>query len=137
MSISKELLIEKAKEGYTVCYVDECPLRTQCLRWQVGPHVPNTHSTYRCVNPHFEGVATTECPMYRSAQKVRFAKGMLHTFTSDMPKRLEPAVRQGVISLTNRTFYFEYRKYVRYQTPDTILLAVGELCEYACQKKCK
>ena len=34
MSIAKELLIEKAKEGYTVCYVDECPLRTQCLRWQ-------------------------------------------------------------------------------------------------------
>ena len=58
MSIAKELLIEKAKEGYTVCYVDECPLRTQCLRWQVGPHVPNTHSTYSCVNPHFEGVAT-------------------------------------------------------------------------------
>ena len=109
MSIAKELLIEKAKEGYTVCYVDECPLRTQCLRWQVGQHVPNTHSTYRCINPHFEGVATTGCPMYRSDQKVRFTKGMLHTFTSDMPKRLEPAVRQGVIRLTNRTYYFEYR----------------------------
>ena len=109
MSIAKELLIEKAHEGYTVCYVDECPLRQQCLRWLVGQHVPNTHSSYRCVNPHFKGVATTECPMYRSDQKVRFAKGMLHTFTSDMPKRVEPAVRQGVISLTNRTYYFEYR----------------------------
>ncbi len=109
MSIAKELLIEKAKEGYTVCYVDECPLRNQCLRWQVGPHVPNTHSTYRCVNPHFEGVATTECPMYRKDQKVRFAKGMLHIFTGDMPKRVEPAVRYGVIKKTNRTYYFEYR----------------------------
>ena len=109
MSIAKELLIKKAKEGYTVCYVDKCPLRTQCLRWQVGPHVPNSHSSYRCVNPHFKDVATTECPMYRNDQKVRFAKGMLHTFTSDMPKRLEPAVRQGVISLSNRTYYFEYR----------------------------
>ena len=91
MSIAKELLIKKAQEGYTVCYVDECPLRNQCLRWQVGPHVPNIHSTYRCVNPHFEGVATTECPMYRKDQKVRFAKGMLHIFTDDMPKRVEPA----------------------------------------------
>ena len=109
MSIAKELLIEKAKEGYTVCYVDECPLHTQCLRWQVGQHVPHTYSSYRCVNPHFKGVATTECPMYRNDQKVRFAKGMLRTFTSDMPKRLEPAVRQGVISLSNRTYYFEYR----------------------------
>ena len=109
MSIAKELLIKKAEEGYTVCYVDECPLRNQCLRWQVGPHVPNTHSTYRCVNPHFEGVASTECPMYRSDQKVRFARGMLHIFTGDMPKRVEPAVRYGIIGLTNRTYYFEYR----------------------------
>ena len=77
MSIAKELLIEKAKEGYTVCYVDECPLRTQCLRWQVGPHVPNSHSTYRCVNPRFKGVATADCPMYRNDQKVRFAKSSL------------------------------------------------------------
>ena len=109
MSLAKELLIKKAQEGYTVCYVDECSLRNQCLRWQVGPHVPNTHSTYRCVNPHFEGVATTECPMYRTDQKVRFAKGMLHIFTDDMPKRVEPAVRYGIIGLTNRTYYFEYR----------------------------
>ena len=109
MSIAKELLIKKAHEGYTVCYVDECPLCQQCLRWLVGQHVPNSASTYRCVNPHFDSVATTSCPMYRSDQKVRFAKGMLHTFTSDMPKRVESAVRYGVIALTNRTYYFEYR----------------------------
>lgn len=109
MSIAKELLIEKAKNGYTVCYVDNCPLHTQCLRWQVGQHVPTTHSSYCCVNPHFEGVATDNCPMYRSDQKVRFAKGMLHTFTGDMPKRVESAVRYGIMSLTCRTYYFEYR----------------------------
>ena len=56
-----------------------------------------------------EGVATAACPMYRNDQKVRFAKGMMKTFTSDMPRRVEPAVRQGVIGLTNRTYYFEYR----------------------------
>ena len=109
MSIAKELLIEKAKEGYTVCYVDGCPLCNQCMRWLVGQHVPTTASTYRCVNPHFEGVATDDCPMYRNDQKVRFAKGMTHTFTSDMPKRVESAVRYGLIGLTNRTYYFEYR----------------------------
>lgn len=109
MSIAKELLIEKAKTGYTVCYHDHCPLRTQCLRWQVGQHVPDTNCTYTCVNPHFNGVATENCPMYRNDQKVRFARGMLHTFTSDMPRRIEPAVRYGIIRLTNRTYYFEFR----------------------------
>lgn len=104
-----KLLIEKAKNGYTVCYVENCPLREHCLRWQVGQYVPTTKCTYNCVNPHFEGVTTTKCPMYRSDQKVRFAKGMLHIFTDDMPKRVESAVRYGIIGMTNRTYYFEYR----------------------------
>ena len=65
------------------------------------------HNT--CVNPHFNGVATENCPMYRNDQKVRFARGMLHTITSDMPRRIEPAVRYGIIRLTNRTYYFEFR----------------------------
>ena len=109
MNIKEELLIKQAQEGYTVCYIESCPLRDHCLRWQVGQHVPSTVYAYTCVNPHFEGVATAECPMCRNDQKVRFAKGMTQTFTSDMPKRVEPAVRQGIISLTNRTYYFEYR----------------------------
>ena len=101
MSISKALLIKKASEGYTVCYVDACPLRTQCLRWLAGPYVPHDHSTYRCVNPHFEGVASAECPLYRNDQKVRFAKGMLHTFTDDMPKRLN--LRSAMVSSVKPT----------------------------------
>ena len=79
--------------------------------------MPQTCNSYRCVNPHFEGVATTECPMYRSDQKVRFAKGMTRIFTGDMPKRLEPAVRYGIIGQTNRTYYFEYRKGTRLIPP--------------------
>jgi hypothetical protein len=47
--------------------------------------------------------------MCRKDQKVHFAKGMTHTFTSDMPKRVESEVRYGIIGLTNRTYYFEYR----------------------------
>ena len=79
--------------------------------------MPQTYNSYRCVNPHFEGVATTECPMYRSNQKVRFAKGMTHIFTGDMPKRLEPAVRYGIIGLTNHTYYFEFRNGTRLIPP--------------------
>ena len=79
------------------------------MRLLAGPYVPHDHSTYRCVNPHFEGVASAECPLYRNDQKVRFAKGMLQTFNDDMPKRLETAVRIGIIRKTNRTYYFEYR----------------------------
>ena len=55
--------------------------------------------------------------MYRNDQKVRFAKGMLHIFNGDMPKRVEPAVRYGIMSLTCRTYYFEYRNGTRLIPP--------------------
>ena len=70
MKNKEELLIKQAKEGYTVCYIDQCPLHNQCLRWLVGRHVPRTASTNRCVNPHFEGVATADCPMYRNGSRL-------------------------------------------------------------------
>jgi hypothetical protein len=34
---------------------------------------------------------------------------LLYLFVNVLPKRVEPAVRYGVIGLTNRTYYFEYR----------------------------
>jgi len=107
--IEKELLIKKANEGYTVCYEEQCPLRDHCLRWQVGQHVPHTACAYTCVNPNYQGVATTECPMYRKDQKVRFAKGMKHLFNDDMPKRVKDAVKFGVMGKSNRTYYYEYK----------------------------
>ena len=30
MNMEKELIIRKAQEGYTVCYVENCPLRNRC-----------------------------------------------------------------------------------------------------------
>lgn len=115
--MKEELLIKKAHEGYIVCYVDQCPLRTQCLRWLVGQHVPHSASTLRSVNPYFDGVATADCKLYRNNQKIRFARGMTNIFTNDMPVRLEPAVRKGVIGMTNRTYYFEYRNGTRLIPP--------------------
>ena len=47
MKNKEELLIKQAKEGYTVCYIDQCPLRNQCLRWLVGQHVPHKFSFIR------------------------------------------------------------------------------------------
>lgn len=117
MKPEKSILMKKAHDGYTFCFVDGCPLKEQCLHWQVGEYLPHSVSTYRCINAHFEGVGTAKCTLFRSDQKVRFAQGMSHVFNDDMPKRLEPAVRQQIISLTNRTYYYEYRNGTRLISP--------------------
>ena len=115
--MEKALLIEKAKEGYTVCYVDNCPLRQQCLRWQVGQHVPNTKCSYWCVNPHFDNVETEQCPMFRPAEKTLWAKGMTRLLADYMPKNVESAVRTELINRYNRTYFFEYRNGTRLIPP--------------------
>jgi hypothetical protein len=40
---------------------------------------------------------------------VKFAKGMMHIFNDDMPKRVEPYVRQNLINSHCRPYYYEFR----------------------------
>ena len=54
-----------------------------------------------------------QCPMFRSDEKVRWAKGMTNIFTDDMPKKVEKAVRQALETRYNRTSFFEYRNGTR------------------------
>ena len=117
MYIDKDLLIKKAASGYTVCFMNQCPLHEQCLRWMVGQSMPNDKEICQCVNPCFDGVATEQCAMCRPARKVLMAKGMENIFTDDMPKKVEPAVRTALIGRYNRTYFFEYRNGTRLIPP--------------------
>ena len=113
----QEIFREKAQDGYTVCFAEHCSLKDQCLHYLVGQQMPDTKSTYRCVNPHYQDVATEHCSLFRSRKKVKFAKGMMYIFNSDMPRRVEPFVRQKMMGKHCRTYYFEYRRGARLIPP--------------------
>ena len=117
MVTEQEIFKEKALDGYIVCYAGECPLKEQCLHWKVGQQMPDTRSCYHCVNLHYQGVGTKDCSLFRKDEKVKFAKGMLHIFNSDMPRRVEPFVRNNIINRHCRTYYYEYRKGERLMSP--------------------
>ena len=109
MMKEQEIFKEKAVSGYTVCFAAQCPLKDRCLRWKVGQQMPDTKSSYHCVNPHYQDVATEHCPLFRQSEKVQFAQGMMHIFNADMPRRVEPYVRSNLISSHCKTYYYEYR----------------------------
>ena len=71
--------------------------------------MPGTNCFCSCINPRYQDVATERCPMFRSREKVKMAKGMTRIFTDDMPRRVEKYVRQQLIARYNRTYFFEYR----------------------------
>ena len=113
----KEIFKEKAVSGYTVCFAAQCPLKDRCLRWKVGQQMPDTKSSYHCVNPHYQDVATEHCPLFRQSEKVQFAQGMMHIFNADMPRRVEPYVRSNLIASHCKTYYYEYRNGERLISP--------------------
>lgn len=113
----KEIFKEKAVSGYTVCFAAQCPLKERCLRWKVGQQMPDTKSSYHCVNPHYQDVATEHCPLFRQSEKVQFAQGMMHIFNANMPRRVEPYVRSNLISSHCKTYYYEYRNGERLISP--------------------
>ena len=117
MMKEQEIFKEKAVSGYTVCFAAQCPLKERCLRWKVGQQMPDTKSSYHCVNPHYQDVATAHCPLYRQSEKVQFAQGMMHIFNADMPRRVEPYVRSNLISSHCKTYYYEYRNGERLISP--------------------
>ena len=117
MNTEKNLFSQKAATGYTVCFMNQCPLHEQCLRWMVGQSMPKDKEICQCVNPYLNGVATEQCVKYRPAQKVLMAKGMENIFTDDMPRRLEPAIRTALMCRYNRTYFFEYRNGTRLIPP--------------------
>ncbi|MBQ3769489.1 MAG: hypothetical protein II866_10935 [Prevotella sp.] len=117
MMNEKEIFKEKAVSGYTVCFAAQCPLKDRCLRWKVGQQMPDTKSSYHCVNPHYQDVATEHCPLFRQSEKVQFAQGMMHIFNADMPRRVEPYVRSNLIASHCKTYYYEYRNGERLISP--------------------
>ena len=117
MMKEQEIFKEKAVSGYTVCFAAQCPLKDRCLRWKVGQQMPDTKSSYHCVNPHYQDVATEHCPLFRQSEKVQFAQGMMHIFNADMPRRVEPYVRSHFIASHCKTYYYEYRNGERLISP--------------------
>ena len=117
MMKEQEIFKEKAVSGYTVCFAAQCPLKDRCLRWKVGQQMPDTKSSYHCVNPHYQDVATEHCPLFRQSEKVQFAQGMMHIFNADMPRRVEPYVRSNLIASHCKTYYYEYRNGERLISP--------------------
>ena len=102
---------------YVVCFVNECPLKNECLHYLVGQYVSPQAEVHMSVNPHYPHVATTSCELFRPNEKTVMKKGMVH-FYYDMPGHMEYDIRQHLIKVFGRTPYFQMRKGDRLITPE-------------------
>ena len=106
--LQEELFREKA-QSYYMCFIDECPLREQCLRWLVGQYASTVQYYTMSVNPHHPQVGDDNCVLFQPNKRVKMKRGMTH-FYHDMPGYLEHSIRTALIAAFGRKHYFEMRR---------------------------
>ena len=104
-------------DHYLVCFVDNCPLHEQCLRWLVGQYVDAGLPSYNAVNPRNPKNGGDECAMFRPNRRVVMKRGFTNMY-HEMPGYMERRIRQALIDEFGRKPYFEMRKGIRLVTPE-------------------
>ena len=111
-----EKAFRKKADNYLVCFMEQCPLHQQCLRWLVGQYADQQQAVITVVNPLNPRHGTTDCDMFRKNERVMMKVGLTHLYL-DMPGRMERAIRRQLIKLWGRKYYFEMRRGDRLITP--------------------
>ena len=111
----EEAFREKAKH-YHLCYIDQCPLHDQCLRWILGQYTNPMPYVCLSINPYHPKTGTKDCEMFRHSERVLMKRGMTRMFI-DMPTRMERNIRNQLIGMWGRKRYFEMRRGDRPITP--------------------
>ena len=103
--------------NYLVCFLDQCPLHDQCLRWIVGQYVDTMPFAQTAINPRNPKVGGAHCAMFRKKQRVLMKRGFKNLYL-DMPGRMEYHIRHHLIQIWGRKKYFEMRRGDRLITPE-------------------
>ena len=112
----EEKAFRKKINNYLVCFIDNCPMHDQCLRWLVGQYADTTLPSYNAINPHNPQMGGEQCEMFRKKQRIVMKRGLTHLY-DEMPGRMEQHIRALLIQLWGHKKYYEVRKGERLITP--------------------
>ena len=116
-------------KNYTLCIKNDCPKAANCLRHVAVAMMPDEVQTWQIVSPAYLAQIEGDCPMYRSAEKVMYARGFVRMIRS-LPVNVSETVAHKLISRFGRNAYYDMRKGKRAIAPDEqeIICAVVAEC---------
>ena len=123
---SQEEVFREKVHHYSVCFIESCPLKEQCLHWLVGQYADMMPFVQTSMNPRNPQIGGEHCVKFRPNVRTTKKKGMTH-FYFDMPGRIEKAIRQELIRHFGRTQYFEMRNGTRLISADDET-AIAAIC---------
>lgn len=115
--LTQEEVFREKVHHYLVCFIDQCPLHEQCLRWMVGQYADTRPLAYNAINPRNPNIGGEQCEMFRKCQRVMMKRGFKDLF-HEMPGYMERGIRHSLISIFGHRKYFEMRRGDRLITPE-------------------
>ncbi len=107
---------EKVPTNYILCTKSDCPKSANCLRHTAVSMMPAEVQTWHIVSPAYLAQTEGECPMYRSAEKVMYARGFIRMMSALTVKQAH-AVKDGIIATFGIAMYYRMRKGTRLINP--------------------
>ena len=108
--------IETAPTNYTLCVKSDCPKAATCLRHAAVAMMPAEVQRWSIVSPAYLAQMEGECPMYRSAEKVQYARGFVRMMSA-MTVHQAHMVKESLIATFGMAMYYRMRKGTRIITP--------------------
>ena len=109
IQISETKTSEKVPTNYTLCIKGDCPKAANCLRHVAVAMMSAEVQRWSIVSPAYLAQMEGECSMYRSAEKVQYARGFVRMVRT-LPVNISEMVMHKLIARFGRNGYYDMRK---------------------------
>ena len=107
---------EKVPNNYTLCIKGDCPKSATCLRHVAVAMMPAEVQKWSIISPAYLAQIEGECPLYRSAEKVQYARGFVRMMSAFTVKQAH-ALKDSIIATFGMAMYYRMRRGERLITP--------------------
>ena len=107
---------EKAPTNYTLCIKSECPKAETCLHHVATQMMPAEVQTWSIISPAYLAQMKGECPHYRTAEKVRYARGFVRMMSA-LTMNQAHVVKANIVATFGMNMYYRMRRGERLITP--------------------
>ena len=102
--------------SYTLCIRRECPKAETCLRHVATQMMPAEVQTWSILSPAYLAQTEGECPHYRTAEKVKYARGFVRMMSALTVKQAH-VVKDSIVATFGMNMYYRMRRGERLITP--------------------
>ena len=102
--------------NYTLCIKSDCPKAAVCLRYKATQMMPAEVQTWNILSPAYLAQIEGECPHYRSAEKVMYARGFVRMMSA-LTVNQAHVVKDNIVATFGMNMYYRMRRGDRLITP--------------------